>query len=244
MRSGMGLGPTMTNRALLYTTGSIFARAVRIVLDELCLDYERKEEITTPAVEDRVKATPTLQVPTFWDGDVHLWESTLIIEYLLTQYDSRTPEMPTLAREIARQETYWRDRLVLSTVHTLGTSVAIVSQMKSGGISIEDSAFLQRNAERLPHLLGWLESELVSDSEGFLPDCLSVQDIYLTCHIDFIENRPIELDARLNAVPKIQALIERVRSRESLQNNPIYWWEPGVIGYEDDGTPIYQKSNP
>ena len=99
-------GLAMTNRALLFTTGSIFARAVRIVLDELCLDYERREEITTPAVEDRAKATPTLQVPTFWDGDVHLWESTLIIEYLLSKYDSRTPEMPTLARGIARQETY------------------------------------------------------------------------------------------------------------------------------------------
>ena len=32
-------------RALLFTTGSPFARAVRIILDELGLDYERKEEI-------------------------------------------------------------------------------------------------------------------------------------------------------------------------------------------------------
>lgn len=232
----------MTNRALLFTTGSIFARAVRIVLDEMCLDYERREEITTPAVEDRAKATPTLQVPTFWDGDVRLWESTLIIEYLLSKYDSRTPEAPTLAREIARQESYWQDRLVLSTIHTFGTSVGIVSQMKSSGISIEDAAYLQRNAERLSHLLGWLELELSLDTEGFLPGSLSIQDIFLTCHIDFIENRPIDLDVQLHDAPRIQALIERVRSRKSLQSNPIYWWEPGVIGYEDDGTPIYQES--
>ena len=231
----------MTNRALLFTTGSIFARAVRIVLDELCLDYERREEITTPAVEDRAKATPTLQVPTFWDGDIHLWESTLIIEYLLSQYDSRTAESPTLAPGIAREETYWRDRLVLSTIHTLGTSIGIVSQMKSSGTSIVDSAYLQRNAERLSHVLGWLELELCSDTEGFFPGSLSVQDIFLTCHIEFIENRPIDLEAQLDDVPKIQALIGRVRGRESLQNNPIYWWEPGVIGYEDDGTPIYQE---
>lgn len=232
----------MTNRALLFTTGSTFARAVRIVLDELCLDYERREEITTPAVEDRARATPTLQVPTFWDGDVHLWESTLIIEYLLSRYDSRKPEVPMLAHELARQETYWQDRLILSTIHTFGTSVGIVSQMKAGEISIKDSAYLQRNAERLSHLLGWLEHELVSDTEGFLPDCLSVQDVFLTCHIDFTQNRPIDLDVSLDDAPKIQALINRVRSRESLKNNPIYWWEPGVIGYEDDGTPVYQKS--
>ena len=103
----------MTNRSLLYTSGSPFARAVRIVLDELCLDYERKEELTTPTAEDRAKATPTLQVPTFLDGDVHLWESTLIIEYLLSKYDDHASELPTLAHEIASQGTYWRDRLVL-----------------------------------------------------------------------------------------------------------------------------------
>jgi glutathione S-transferase len=212
-------------------------------LDELCLDYERREEITTPSAEERAKATPTLQVPTFWDGDVHLWESTLIIEYLLSQYDSRTSELPTLAPRIAREESYWGDRLVLSTIHTLGTSIGIVSQMKSSGVSLEDAAYLQRNSERLSHVLGWLELELCSDTDGFFPGALSVQDIFLTCNIDFIENRPIDLDARLDDVPKIQALIDRVRKRGSLQNNPIYWWEPGVIGYENDGTPIYQESS-
>lgn len=60
-------------RALFFTTGSAFARAVRIILDELALDYERREEITTPTVEQRAAATPGLQVPTFWDGDIHLW---------------------------------------------------------------------------------------------------------------------------------------------------------------------------
>ncbi|WP_425079979.1 glutathione S-transferase N-terminal domain-containing protein [Ruegeria denitrificans] len=46
-------------RALLFTTGSPFARAVRIVLDELSLDYEKREEITTPSAQQRAQATPT-----------------------------------------------------------------------------------------------------------------------------------------------------------------------------------------
>ncbi len=70
-------------RALLFTAGSPFARGVRIILDELGLDYEHRGEITTPSVEEVAKATPTLQVPTFWDGDVRLWESGLIAEHLL-----------------------------------------------------------------------------------------------------------------------------------------------------------------
>ena len=76
-------------RALLFTTGSPFARAVRIILDELGLEHERREEITTPTAERRAQATPTLQVPTLWDGDITLWESGVIAEYLLATYPQR-----------------------------------------------------------------------------------------------------------------------------------------------------------
>ena len=40
-------------RTLLFTTGSPFARGVRFILDELGLDYERREDITTPTVDHR-----------------------------------------------------------------------------------------------------------------------------------------------------------------------------------------------
>ena len=56
--------------ALLFTTGSPFARSIRVILDELGLDYERREEITTPTVQERANATPTLQVPTRAGADV------------------------------------------------------------------------------------------------------------------------------------------------------------------------------
>ncbi|WP_170529620.1 glutathione S-transferase family protein [Ruegeria arenilitoris] len=84
-------------RALVFTTGSPFARAVRIVLDELSLDIERREEITTPSAQQRAQATPTLQVPTFWDGDLVLWESGTIVEYLLATYPDRPEAAPKLA---------------------------------------------------------------------------------------------------------------------------------------------------
>lgn len=58
---------------------------MRDVLDELGPNYERREEITTPTSESRARSTPTLQVPTFPDGDVQLGESGLKIEYLLSK---------------------------------------------------------------------------------------------------------------------------------------------------------------
>jgi glutathione S-transferase len=228
-------------RALLFTTGSPFARAIRIILDELNLDYEKREEITTPSVEQRAAASPTLQVPTLWDGDVRLWESGLIAEYLLHTYKGRPNAAPPLAERGWRISAEWRDRLVLSTIQTLGTAITTISQMKWAGVAMNDNAYLSRSAERLPHAMAWFEAQLPDDRAGFLPSCLSIQDIFLACHLRFAENRPIGVDPRVSNHPKVAGLLSRLDQRKSFRANPIRWWEPGVTGYEADGTPIYRR---
>ena len=230
-------------RTLLYTTGSPFARGVRVILDELGLDYEREEEITTPTVEQRASATPTLQVPTLWDGETTLWESGLIADYLLSKYSERPDVNPPLAASVARPRNEWADRLVLATVQTLGTAATTISQMKWTGITHTDNAFLTRNAERLPYLMKWLENNLANEQQGFLEGSVSVQDIFLTCHLSFIANRPIGIDPDLDRYPKVEAMVTRMEERASFQENPILWWEPGVIGYAVDGkTPLYETA--
>lgn len=226
-------------RALLFTTGSPFARAVRIILDELNLDYEKREEITTPSVQQRAAASPTLQVPTFWDGDVRLWESGLIAEYLLHTYTKRPGAEPPLSERAWRTSDEWRDRLIFSTIQTLGTAITTISQMKWAGVAVDDNAYLTRSAARLPHAMRWLEDQLPDDRSGFLPGCISIQDIFLACHLRFSEKRPIGIDARMSDHPRISGLLARLDERASFRANPIWWWEPGVTGYEADGTPIY-----
>jgi glutathione S-transferase len=230
----------MNTRALLFTTGSPYSRIVRIVLDELGLDYERREEITTPSSESRAKSTPTLQVPTLWDGDVHLWESGLIVEYLLSTYDAPSDTDPPLANHLTREDHYWHDRKVAASIHTLGTSATTIGQMKWGGASINESSYLTVCAEQFPYLLGWLEQQISIEGEGFQHGVLSVQDIALGCHLGYVMNRPIDIDPQLDKFPKIAALVDRLNRRQSFQNNPVLWWEPGVIGYAEDGkTPCY-----
>lgn len=227
-------------RALLFTTGSPFARAIRIILDELGLDYERREEITTPSVEDRASATPTLQVPTLWDGDTTLWESGVIADYLLSTYAERPDTSPPLAASIARPENEWMDKLTLATIQTLGTAATTISQMKWSGIAHTDNEFLTRSAERLPHLMSWFEDKLANEQHGFIEGCVSMQDIFLACHLGFIANRPIGLDPELSKYPKVDAMVGRMDERASFQSNPILWWEPGVVGYAEDGrTPVF-----
>jgi len=229
-------------RALLFTTGSPYARGVRIILDELGLEYEKREEITTPTVAERAAATPTLQVPTLWDGDKIMWESGLITEYLLATYQERPDIEPPMADAAWRSASEWQDRLIFATIQTLGSAVTTISQMHWTGVAYKDNHHLTRCAARIPHLLHWLEQWIISQQEGFYSGAVSVHDIFLTCHLRFVENRPLSLDPDLSSHPKIMAMIDRLEARKSFQNNPILWWEPGVIGYADDGkTPIYSE---
>ena len=229
-------------RALLFTTGSPFARGVRIVLDELGLAYERREEITTPSAAQRAAATPTLQVPTFWDGDVTLWDSGTIVEYLLATYRERPSGEPVLAAEAFRSEDPWADRLTLATIQTFGTAATTISQMKWSGVALEENAHLQRSAEKLSHILGWLEGRLGDNGSGFLPGCLSVQDIFLAAHVRFVEARPLGINLGLDRFGKVASLLHRLDERESFRANPIRWWEPGVVGYRPDGTPVFEEN--
>ena len=230
---------TGNSRKLLFTSGSPFARAIRILLHELALDYEPLEEITTPLVEARAAATPTVQVPTFWDGDIRLWESGLIAEYLLATYPDRPDCDIPLAAAPWRADHIWQDKLVFSTIQTFGTSATTISQLTWTGVGLADNAHLQRSAYRMAHILGWLEERVRDDASGFLPGCLSIQDIFLAAHVRFVEARPLGMELRLGDHPKLAALLDRLDARDSFRANPIWLWEPGVTGYTPDGTPIF-----
>ncbi|RMH52410.1 MAG: hypothetical protein D6686_02650 [Alphaproteobacteria bacterium] len=148
-----------TIRSLLYTSGSPFARAVRILLDELGLDCARNEALSAPGAKDPASA-PSLQVPVLRDGAVTLRESGTICEYLLATYPERPAAPPPLARHAFRPEEPRRDRLVFSTTQTFGTVATTISQMTRTGVGVTDNDHLARSAERLDHILGWLEGQI------------------------------------------------------------------------------------
>jgi glutathione S-transferase len=228
-------------RALLFTIGSPYARGVRILLDELGLDYERRQFISAPAAGQGEQTAPTLQVPTLWDGSVTLWESAVIAEYLLAAYKAPTSGDPPLSQHLVRPGTEIEDRLLLATVQTLGSAVTTISQLTWTGVRLGENPFLVRCADRVQGILGWVEGRL-SPEGGFFPGAVSVQDIFLACHLRFVEKRPLGLDLRLVNYPNVTALLGRLDSRGSFGRNPIPWWEPGITGYEADGvTPIWKK---
>ncbi|HEX2554878.1 MAG TPA: glutathione S-transferase [Microvirga sp.] len=217
-------------RKLYFTTGSPFARAVRIVLAEKGLPFERDETYTTPSVEERARVSPTLQVPTLVDGDLRLWDSSVILEYLMATYPNAPAPAghPPFAEAYVRPDHPWKDRLVHATLQTLGASTATVSQLQWAGIRHEENGHGSRCAARNQHLLDWFEAELAGVGEGFVPGVVSVQDVMLTAWCEFIERRPLRLTWRAAHRPKLEALVRRLRERPSFRQEPVLWWEPGV----------------
>ena len=217
-------------RKLFFTTGSPFARAVRIVLVEKGLDFEREETFTTPSVEERARITPTLQVPALIDGKLTLWDSAVILDYLMSAYPvAAVPEgMRPLAARYVRSGEEWHDKLVLATLQTLGVSTTTVSQLQWSGIRHEENSHAARCAIRNQHLLDWFESQLIGTADGFVPGVVSAQDILLACICQFIETRPLRLSWRAPDRPKLVSLIARMEQRPSFQQEAALWWEPGV----------------
>lgn len=216
-------------RRLYFTPGSPFARAIRIILDEIGLAWEPDVASIKDSADDRARRTPALQVPTLFDGELTLWDSGLIAEYLLATYPARPErEAPVLAQSITRPGHEWPDRRLLATAQTLGQSTVIVSQMRWSGTTARDNAFIARNVDRIGRLIDWFETQLASEHEGFLPGTLSVQDIFCVCHLMFITHRPLDIEWERGKTPRLAALHDRLGERASFGRNPVTWWEPGM----------------
>ncbi len=84
---------------------SLFTQKVRIALAEKALPYERIEvgwslaDRYVPHHPDVVALNPKREVPVLVDGDVVVYDSTLILEYL----EERHPERPLMPRDLVER---------------------------------------------------------------------------------------------------------------------------------------------
>jgi len=105
---------------------SLFTGKVRIALDEKGLAYERVDVPFSrahgyePKHPEVLRYNPKAQVPVLIDGDLALYDSTLILEYL----EERYPEPPLLPRDVVararcRQAEAESDEVLFPHVFTL-----------------------------------------------------------------------------------------------------------------------------
>jgi glutathione S-transferase len=134
-------------------------------------------------VENIQPHNPALQVPTLYDDDKFLWDSSLIIQYLFEIHKNKSPtsDGPPLFSTMTRSDCHWADLLILTTITTLADSIVNYRLMKFGGSDTPNS-YLDRQLVRVSSCLDWLEARC-SDEE-FWPGTFLIMGISLMCPHD------------------------------------------------------------
>lgn len=221
---------------LYFSNGSPFARKVRIVLAEKNLAFDAD-------VVDGLRAlgsmpAPTQAVPVLEDGALCLWESDLIVDYLLRTYpDSKPPVAdvvhPPLSPWLARPEFHWQDMATLATIASCAESLVNLQLLKPDGLGPQNSEYLARQKARFERCLDWLEQRVTD--EGFAPGWFSIMDIGLICPIVYCEARNV---MPWRGRPKLEALVARHQSRPSLLATPINVLAPSAPRFRMERIPV------
>ena len=201
---------------LYFTHGSPFARKVRIVLAEKGLPYEADVVEGVRPVD--AMPGPTLAIPVLEDHGMRLWESDLIVEYLLRTYPDRADATaePPLSPWLTRPEQEWQDRTTLATIATCAATMVNLRFMLVDGITPENSDYLARQRARFDRCMDWLEERVTP--EGFAPGWFSIMDIGFICPMVYCEVRQV---MAWRGRPKLESLYQRYQDRASMQATQI-----------------------
>lgn len=198
---------------LYCSANSPFARKVRVVLAELGIAHEEVRVDVYDAPPEFERANPNLRIPCLLEGERALFESNVIVDYLLRHPDAAAGRGdPPLVGSLTRPERQWEDRMVLETIEGLLDSAIMVYQLDRDGITAEQSGTVRRQLQRVQSELDWLE-ERVGEA-GFVPGVLSIQDLNLTIALQWLDFRQ---PAPWRGRPHLEALVARHEGRPTLQ---------------------------
>jgi glutathione S-transferase len=203
---------------LWFSDGSPFARKVRIVLAEKGLQYEKDVLNGLRPPEAHRKLHPGLAVPVLQDGDLTLFESNLILDYLLKTYPQNSPDSPQphLAPTMTRATHHWDDAKTLAILETLANAIVNLKLMRDSGATSETVPYLKRHEARVKACLDWLEERATPG--GFAPGWFSVMDINLICPIAFAEKRGV---MKLEGRPKLESIMVCFSNRPSVISTQV-----------------------
>ncbi len=205
---------------MLLISGSPYARKVRIILRELEVECELNMLSTYPPTEDEVGCyNPSLRIPTLIDGKEEIFESDLIVEYVLETYGHRSgahqAKVPFLPQRY-KQETKWIDLKRSAIVETLIDTMVNAAYLNWCGLTetrrnLMGFSLESRWEQRIARCLDWLEEQATPD--GFSPGFLTLQDIEFICAVEWTDAR-MQYPWR-EGRPTLAALVDSFADRPS-----------------------------
>lgn len=187
-------------------------RAVRIVwlCEELGLSYELEPfTLGDPRMRapEYLQVHPMGRVPVLEDGEIRIFESGAIVEYVLAKYgDGRlVPDQSTPAFADYLQWLHYAEGMLMPPVNTLVVETIILPEDKRNQVNVD------RATKLLTRMLGAVDKALAG--RDYLAGDFSGADI-MTGHASIVASR---LGADISDKPNLAAYIDRLKARPALQ---------------------------
>lgn len=189
---------------------SAFAMKVKMALNEKGLEYEAlipAGMMDGSAAGEFVAASPRAEIPALIDGDVEVFDSTIILEYL----DDKWPTPPMRPASPAERA---RVRMIEDVMDThyepnnWGTMEVMRAKRATGAQGDQMVAYARRNIEQLQR---WLDQQL-GDRQWFNGEQFGWGDI---CVAPVLGRSTIGYGYPI-ATPRLAAWFERTRQRPSV----------------------------
>jgi glutathione S-transferase len=189
------------------------SRAVRIVwlFEELGLDYEldmfRLGDKRMREGEYK-KVHPMGRVPALEDGDITIFESGAIVEYVLAKYGEgrMVPDQNSAKWADYLQWLHYAEGMLMPPVNTIVVETMFLPEDKRNPVNVE------RAKKLLGNMLKAVEENL-SDGREYLAGEFSGADI-MTGQASIVS---VRLGADISDKPNVAAYIERLQARPALQ---------------------------
>ena len=190
---------------LYQRTDCPFCWKVRIALTELSLEYEAVDTRLGEKHAEVLRLSPTGNVPVLVDGDIAIWESSVILDYLDHRYAlGRLIPFEPVAETRVRLLQAYSDK-------TVGISLRdLVFEKRSKPKHEWDNDVIRQSEEKWATCQAWLESEI--GNREFFGDRFSAADCALAARFGIAEAYgaaiPIEY-------PKLRMWFQTIKARRS-----------------------------
>ena len=187
-------------------------RAVRVVwlFEELGLPYELESfKLGDPSMRapDYLKVHPMGRVPALDDGDVTIFESGAIVQYVLAKHGAGrlVPDVDSPDFAAYLQWLHYAEGMIMPPVNTIVVETILLPEERRNQTNVD------RATKLLTRMLGAVESGL--EGRELLAGAFSGADI-MTGHACTVARR---LGADVSDKPNVAAYIERLNARPAMQ---------------------------
>jgi len=180
---------------LFGTTTSPFVRRVRVVAAELGVAVDRVDTATEAGMAALRGASPIAKVPVAIVDERLLYDSRVIIDWLVTTRGWRGLTPP---------RDPWHTQNVVNAIDSALDSVIQLFYLRRDGVAVDGTPYAERQLARADAIFAWLAKQLAPDRRSF-DGGLGVAEISLVAALDWMDFRKTYSTERAAAVESVRA---------------------------------------